>query len=88
MIVFVFLLGKLVIWTLQTQAVFDPIRKIKFIQEMLMCDFCTGFWVYLVFALLFGQALTAPLPWNPATLLLEALLDSYIMHLVSRGFSA
>lgn len=86
MIALFMLAGKLIIWTLQTAAVFDLLRRVKFFNEMLMCDFCTGFWVYLVLGFLYGQALMEPLPWNVFTLVIEALTASYVMHLISIGW--
>lgn len=86
MIVFSLLLGRLVIWVLQTSPVFDFLRRRKFFNEMLLCDFCTGFWVFLVVGLFYGEVLMAPLPWNPITWVLNALLSSYIMHLISLGW--
>lgn len=86
MIILVMLLGKVVIWTAQTTSVLDFLRRISFFNNMLLCDYCTGFWIYLVLVGTYGQALTAPLPWNPVTWVLEAMAMSYAMHLISEGW--
>jgi hypothetical protein len=81
---FIFLVfGKVAIFFLQT---FPPLRKIKwkFLQEALDCDLCTGTWVYIVLAFIFGVNVAPKKGIVPK--ILTGASSSLLTHLVSIGF--
>jgi hypothetical protein len=81
---FIFLVfGKVAIFFLQT---FPPLKKIKwkFLQEMLECDLCTGFWAYTALCFTFNVNLVPEFPI--VSQVLTGAFSSLLMHIISIGW--
>jgi len=49
--------GRLAIWFLQNTGLLMPLReKYKLLGELMGCDLCLGFWVYLVLAVVWDTS--------------------------------
>lgn len=79
-------LGRLLIWVLQTAEPFELIySRHWFLQNLFECDFCLGFWVYSGLALLLDIRL---LEAGPALLdyAVTGIATSFIVHLARLGW--
>jgi hypothetical protein len=80
-------LGRLVIWTLQTSNLIKPVWKIHpLLNDLGGCDFCLGFWVYLGLDLIFKFNLLEPIYVPVVSEASTALAVSFIVHLVRVGW--
>lgn len=81
-------LGRLIIWALQTSG---PMRRLwdlhPFLQELGECDFCLGFWVYLVLAWVMGIDILEPDYFPIVSEITTALALSFGVHLARVGWS-
>jgi len=51
------LAGRLVIWFIQNTGLLQPVRRrYDLVNELIGCDLCLGFWVYLVLAVLWDHS--------------------------------
>lgn len=84
MIAFV-VVGRILLWALQTTPLLDEVRKFRKLQELLNCDFCLGFWVYSILAIWFDpQVVPKKLPWG-VRCAVTGLVVSFITHLARIG---
>jgi hypothetical protein len=82
---FIFLVfGKVAIYFLQTFSSHINI-KWKFLQEMLACDMCTGFWIFTVLCFVFRVNLVEPYFIGVSEVLTGAV-SSFIIHLICIGY--
>lgn len=80
-------LGRLVIWTIQTNGLTRPIFRFHpKLEELRDCDFCLGFWVMTPLALLFKVNLLAPLYIPILSEILTGLALSFGLHLLRLGW--
>jgi len=89
-----FVIGKLLIWTLQTA---DPVkwlyRMSSFTTELFECDFCLGCWVYTAIGFIMDLNIFSPkLSWmglnlHPIGIIVTAIGASFLMHLISLGWT-
>lgn len=83
-LVFLAIVGKLLIWTIQ-QFPYRP--KIDFIEKLVSCDFCLGVWVYTVLNFVFKVNLIYEffdiIGLNE---IITGIIVSFVMHLISIGW--
>ena len=82
------LLGRVAIWATQTTPLLDFVRRRELGQELLSCDFCTGFWVYSLLHLVFGLSPWG-LPKNRNVVVNAAangIVTSFVMHIFRFGW--
>lgn len=80
------LIGRLLIWLLQTTGLLRPVWQLHpLLTELSECDLCLGFWVYLGL----GWFVTLPdiWPW-PVELVILAAVSTFTMHLIRLGWQA
>jgi hypothetical protein len=81
---FIFLVfGKVAIYFLQTFSSHINI-KWKFLQEMLACDMCLGFWVFTTLCFVFDVSIVPEFPI--VSYILTGAFSSLLVHLVSIGY--
>lgn len=80
-------LGRLVIWTIQTNGLTRPIFRVHpKLEELRECDFCLGFWVMTPLAWLFGVDLLSPLHIPILGEILTGLGLSFALHIGRLGW--
>jgi len=80
-------LGRLLIWTLQTNGLLSPLFSLSAkLRELRACDFCLGFWVFGPLAYLFGLNLLYPIYVPVLSEILTGLVASFISHLARLGW--
>jgi len=94
------LIGRLLIWTIQTSTLTLAIKGIAkiltdalvadsdFWDEFWKCDFCIGFWVFLPLTFMFEINIMEPLYfvfWSEA---ITALVASFVVHLARLGWTS
>ena len=88
-IVVMAVLGRLLVWTLQTSG---PTRRLWKLNELLTefgdCDFCMGCWVYSLMAWGFGINLIDPLYIPAFSEIATGIAFSFIAHLAALGWKS
>lgn len=87
-ILFIGLVGRLLVWTLQTSG---PTRRIwqlhSFLDELAACDFCMGFWVFLPLVIVFDVNVFDLLGYYPVlSEIVTALVFSFVVHIARIGW--
>lgn len=80
-------LGRLAVWTIQTNGLTQPIFDVHpKLEELRDCDFCLGFWVFTGLAMAFGINLLEPLYIPVLSETLTGLAMSFGVHLARLGY--
>lgn len=88
------LVGKLIIFFVQT----FPLSKLpifgelfkngKFLHDLVSCDLCLGFWVYLGLSFMTGTTITESYNYPPyVSEVVTAMFASFVMHMVTIGWN-
>ena len=81
-------LGRLVIWAAQTSG---PMKRVwgwkPILTELGECDFCLGFWVYLVLAWIMNVNLLEPNYFPFVSEIVTAMAVSFGVHLARIGWT-
>jgi len=81
------MIGRLLVWTLQTSGPTRRIWKLSpFLEELGACDFCVGFWVYSLMAWLFAVNILEPIQIPVLSECVTGLAISFVSHLASIGW--
>jgi len=77
--------GRLVIWFVQINGLFQLLKRYRIIEDLLTCDLCLGFWVYL------GLGAFWPVSWFPGLNIylgapITALISAFLAHLLRLGW--
>lgn len=87
-LVAVLVLGRLIIWAIQTSG---PTKRIwmlhPFLTELGECDFCLGFWVYLLLVVIVPVNILDPFYVPVASEIVTAIALSFGVHLARIGWS-
>jgi hypothetical protein len=86
-LVLLMLIGKVCIYTIQK---FPLVQKIKipFLNQLFLCNFCLGTWVYFFLALVFRVALFRSVFYFPVVSeLATGAMISLVVHLFSIGWN-
>ena len=80
-------LGRLLVWVLQTSG---PTKRVwdlhPFLEELGKCDFCVGCWVYMPLAYVFKVNLTAPLYYPVLSEIVTGIAFAFVAHLAAIGW--
>jgi hypothetical protein len=86
MLVLYFVIGRLLIWFLQTAG---PIKKIyqrsSFLSEMFECDFCLGCWVFLGLGFAMNVAILDVVPYI-LDVIITAIAASFCLQMFIIGW--
>lgn len=89
MIVTMAVVGRLLVWTLQTSG---PSRRIWKLHPLLAefgeCDFCVGCWVYSLLAWAFSINVLAPLYIPIFSEIATGIAFAFVAHLAALGWTA
>ena len=81
-------LGRLVIWAVQTSG---PTKRLwelhPILTELGECDFCIGFWVYLALAMVMGVNFLEPDYYPFVSEMVTAITASFGVHLARIGWT-
>lgn len=78
--------GRLVIWLIQINGLLEPLKNLHpKIKELIECDLCLGFWVYLLLNVLMPVELFTTNFWV-GNITLNAMLSTSMMHLIRLGW--
>jgi hypothetical protein len=84
----VLVLGRLMIWAAQTSGPTERIWRLHpFLTELGECDFCLGFWVYLILVAVMGVNLLEPDYFPVVSEIFSATAISFAVHLARIGWS-
>lgn len=76
-------IGRLIIWTIQnhgaTKRLLGRLPPDHLIRELVECEFCLGFWVYLIL-----RPIDDPVPMGNR--ITQAIADSLVNHLIGIGW--
>lgn len=79
-------IGRLLIWFTQINGLLEPVKKLHpKIEQLINCDLCLGFWVYLVLNICFSVVIVET-NFLPVDLILNAMLSTFVMHLIRLGW--
>ena len=79
--------GRLLVWVLQTSGPTKKIWKLHpFLTELGECDFCLGCWVFSAMAYIFGFNLLDPIYVPVLSEVVTGILVSLISHLAALGW--
>jgi len=80
-------LGRLLVWTLQTSGPTKRIWKLlPILEEFGECDFCIGCWVYALLAWLFSINLLEPIYVPVLSEIITGIAFSFAGHLMALGW--
>jgi len=80
-------LGRLLVWTLQTSGPTKRIWKLlPILEEFGECDFCIGCWVYALLAWLFSINLIEPIYVPVLSEIITGIAFSFAGHLMALGW--
>jgi len=80
-------IGRLLIWVLQTSGPAIRIWKLHpFLTELGECDFCVGCWVYAAMAYLFAFNLLDPIYVPVLSEIVTGICMSFVSHLAALGW--
>lgn len=80
-------IGRLLIWVLQTSGPTKRIWKLHpFLTELGECDFCVGCWVYAAMAYLFAFNLLDPIYVPVLSEVVTGIVMSFVSHLAALGW--
>jgi hypothetical protein len=81
-----FVIGRLLIWFLQTAGPIKYLyKRSNFLIELFECDFCLGCWVFLGLGLAFKVALLDILPYI-LDVTITAIVASFVLHIFIIGW--
>lgn len=87
MIVAMAVVGRLLIWTIQTSGPSQRIWKLHpLLEELGECDFCIGCWVYSLLAWVFSINVLAPLYVPVFSEIVTGIAFSFVAHLAAEGW--
>lgn len=82
-------LGRLLVWTVQTSG---PSRRIwalhPLLEELGDCDFCVGCWVFPLLALLLEVNLLAPVYVPAVSEIITGIATAFAVHLARLGWQS
>jgi hypothetical protein len=78
--------GRILIWALQTTPLLDRVRRVPKLQELLDCDFCLGFWVFSILALLYRPRVLSNEAPTGVQCVLTGLVTSFATHVARIGW--
>ena len=80
-------LGRLLVWTLQTSGPTKRIWKLlPILEDFGECDFCVGCWVYTLLAWLFSINLIEPIYVPVLSEIITGIAFSFAGHLMALGW--
>jgi len=81
------LIGKVLLYLLQKFPLTDYLAtKWKVIEQLVTCDLCLGFWVYLILGAFYRVDLITPYQAVFSEIIL-ASVTTFVVHLISIGWS-
>lgn len=84
-------IGKLLIYTIQKAPYFRWARnRWGFVEELLGCSYCVGFWVYMGVSLVSGHNwFTEVIPYIPlVSNVITGMCASFVMYVLSSGWDS
>jgi len=85
-LVLYFVIGRLLIWFLQTAGPIKMLyRKSSFLTELFECDFCLGCWVFLGLGFAMKVAILDVLPYI-LDVIVTAIMASFCLHVFIIGW--
>lgn len=88
-IVVYFVVGRLLVWTLQTSGITQWFwKRNKVLTELGDCDYCVGVWVFPVLSYILGINFLAPIYIPFLSEIITGMVSSFGTHIARVGWNA